>query len=87
MITTEGARQLCQMNLVGSTADEKDDHILACHEAIHSLKEETMITIEGARQLCRMNLVGSTADEKDDHILACHEAIHRLSLRLDKEII
>jgi hypothetical protein len=34
MMTTEGARQLARMNLVGSNKDEKDDHIFACHSAI-----------------------------------------------------
>ena len=33
-MTTEGARQLTRMNLVGSNKDEKDDHIFACHSAI-----------------------------------------------------
>jgi len=34
MMTTEGARQLTRMNLVGSNKGEKDDHIFACHDAI-----------------------------------------------------
>jgi hypothetical protein len=51
-MTTEGARQLTRMNLVGSNKDEKDDHIFACHDAIRWLAQRLDEEIKWGHREC-----------------------------------
>jgi hypothetical protein len=51
-MTTEGARQLTKMNLVGSNKDEKDDHIFACHDAIRWLAQRLDEEIKWGHRKC-----------------------------------
>ena len=52
MMTTEGARQLIRMNLVGLNQGEKDDHIFACHDAIRWLAQRLDEEVKWGHRKC-----------------------------------
>ena len=76
MMTTEGARQLTRMNLVGSNKDEKDDHIFACHATIRWLAQRLDEEIKwGHRECTHDNCKSSGTDCPANAALTGSEAV------------
>ena len=59
MIEVNAAIELTKMNLIGSKPEEKEDHIIACHEAMRNMVEAFR------RELAAMTAADLVAEHND----------------------